>query len=375
MSSLHDFIVANRDEIIERARRRVSSRTAARASDTKLEHGIPIFLTQLVSALEKLDANAGHANAALNNTQSITDSASLHGRDLLTNGLSVGQVVNGYGDVCQVVTTLAAESNAEISVTEFQLFNSCLDDAIAGAVSAYGSQREDDLKYEGTERLGVLAHELRNLLNTATLAFTVIKEGRVGIDGSTGAMLARSLSALSALVDRSLAEVRLEGGVPKLKRVPVAGFIGEIEVGAALEAETYGIQLAVEPGDDDVVIDADRPLLASAVTNLLQNAFKFTDAGGHVVLRTRATSDRVSIDIGDECGGLPPGKAEELFQPFTRRGSDSTGLGLGLSIALKAVRANNGALHVRDVPGTGCVFTIELPRQPALRTQPQASAP
>lgn len=364
MSSLHDFIVANRDEIIERARHRVSARTTAATSDTKLEHGIPIFLTQLVGALEKLDqSKAGAGIGAVNSTQSITDSASLHGRDLLTNGLTVGQVVNGYGDVCQVVTMLAAESNAAISVLEFGLFNSCLDDAIAGAVSAYGSQREEDLTYEGTERLGVLAHELRNLLNTATLAFTLIKEGRVPVEGSTGAMLARSLSGLSALVDRSLAEVRLEGGVPKLKRTAVATFIGEIQVGATLEAATCGIELAVEPGDDDVVIAADRPLLASAVTNLLQNAFKFTHTGGHVVLRTRATPDRVSIDIGDECGGLPPGKAEELFQPFTRRGSDSTGLGLGLAIALKAVRANNGALSVRDVPGTGCVFSIDLPRQ------------
>jgi signal transduction histidine kinase len=363
-SGLHDFIVANRDEIIERARRRVSARTAARASDTKLEHGIPIFLTQLVTALEQLDSS-NPVLPGLSSTQSITDSASLHGRDLLTNGLTVGQVVNGYGDVCQVVTRLAAESNAAISVQEFQLFNGCLDDAIAGAVGAYGSQREDDVADEGTERLGVLARELRNLLNTATLGLAIIKEGRVGLTGSTGAMLGRSLSDMSALVDRALAEVRLEGGLPRLKRVSVADFIAEMEDGALLDVANYGIQLAVDPGGGDIMVDADRQLLASAVTNLLQNAFKFSHAGGHVTLRTRATPDRVLIEVGDECGGLPPGKADELLQPVTLRGADSRGQGLGLSIATKAVRANNGALRVRDIPGTGCIFTVDLPRQSA----------
>jgi C4-dicarboxylate-specific signal transduction histidine kinase len=66
--------------------------------------------------------------------------------------------------------------------------------------------------------------------------------------------------------------------------------------------------------------------------------------------------------VCDECGGLPPGKAEELFRPFTLGSSDRTGLGLGLSIALSATRANLGNLYVRDVPAKGCVFTIELLR-------------
>jgi signal transduction histidine kinase len=363
---LHDFIIAHREEIIERARQRVSKRTAARAGDTKLHHGIPIFLTQLVSAL----AQAGSANSlrlvgAAQSTKTITDSATLNGRDLLTNGLSVGQVVNGYGDVCQVVTELAGEVHAAISVQDFQLFNGCLDDAIAGAVTAYSGKRERDVAYEGTERLGVLAHELRNLMNTATLAFGIIKEGKVGLEGSTASMLARSLSGLSALVDRSLAQVRLEAGLPKLERVAVADFIGEVEVDATIQLAAYGLSLSVDPVAADIAVDMDRQLLSSAVLNLLQNAFKFTRTGGRVKLTTRATADRVQIEVADECGGLPPGKVEELFQPFARRSADSSGLGLGLTIAMSAVRANSGDLHVRDIPGTGCVFTVDLPRQPA----------
>jgi signal transduction histidine kinase len=360
---LHDFIVENREKIIDRARQRVSERTAPKSTDTKLEHGIPIFLTQLVSALAQVSsANPLRLVGKADATRQITDSATHHGRDLLRNGLTVAQVVNGYGDVCQVVTELAGETNAAISVQDFHIFNRCLDDAIAGAVSAYEGQREHDLTYEGTERLGVLVHELRNLLQTATLAFAIIKEGKVGIDGSTGAMLTRSLSGLSALVDRSVAQVRLEAGPPKLERVSLPEFITEIAFSARMQAEGYGLLLTVDPVDSAVAIAADAQLLASAITNLLQNAFKFTHAGGHVSFTTRVTADRVLIDIADECGGLPPGKAEELFRPFNRRSSDRSGLGLGLSIAMSAARANSGDIQVRDIPGTGCVFTINLPR-------------
>jgi signal transduction histidine kinase len=73
----------------------------------------------------------------------------------------------------------------------------------------------------------------------------------------------------------------------------------------------------------------------------------------------------VLVEVEDECGGLPPGKAAELFRPFQQAGSDRTGLGLGLSITRKSIEANGGLVRVRDIPGTGCVFTIDLPRLPA----------
>lgn len=365
---LNDFILANREEIIERARGRVSARSAPKATDTNLEHGIPIFLTQLVSALEEAGTTPRlHLVGTTDAVKRITDSATLHGRDLLKNGLTVAQVVNGYGDICQVVTDLALERQATISVQDFHVFNGCLDDAIAGAVTAYASQREDDLVYEGTERLGILVHELRNLLQTALLSLSIIKEGRVGVDGSTGAMLTRSLSGISSLVDRALAEVREKAGSPKLEPISLAEFIREMELSGAQQADAYGIQLAVAPVGTEVMIAADSQLLASAVANLLQNAFKFSKKGGHVSLTTRLSDDRVYIEISDECGGLPPGKAEELFRPFQRGGAVRSGLGLGLTIALSAARANAGDINVRDIPGKGCVFSLELPLQPPLR--------
>ena len=98
------------------------------------------------------------------------------------------------------------------------------------------------------------------------------------------------------------------------------------------------------------------------MTNLLNNAFKFTPVGGRVVLRARANEDRrLLIDVEDECGGIPASVGDP-FQAFAeRRGRDRTGLGLGLSIARKAVRVHGGDIHIRNAPGKGCVFTIDIP--------------
>ena len=363
---LQEFIAANREQIIDRVRQRVSERTAPKSTSSQLEYGVPILLTQIVDALARVaSAPTLHLVGTVAGTTEIADTAALHGKELLRNGLTVGQVVNGYGDVCQVVTELAGEANVLISVQEFHAFNKCLDQAIAGAVTAYAAQRERDVAYEGTERLGVLAHEMRNLLNTMTLSLAIIREGKVGLGGSTGAMLARSVSALSSLVDRSVAEVRLEAGIAKVQRFSMVEFMEEMQVSAAVHAEGYGLHFTMHPVDRDLMVDADWQLLASAVSNLLQNAFKFSRAHGHVSLATRSTADRILIDVRDECGGLPPGKTEDLFRPFARGSADRSGLGLGLSIALSAVRANAGNIHVRDIPGSGCVFTIDLPRRPS----------
>jgi len=81
-----------------------------------------------------------------------------------------------------------------------------------------------------------------------------------------------------------------------------------------------------------------------------------------VSLRTSATAGRVSFAVEDECGGLPGGKAEDLFRPYAQRSPNRQGVGLGLSIARRGIEANGGTLRVQDLPGKGCIFTIDLPR-------------
>jgi len=85
------------------------------------------------------------------------------------------------------------------------------------------------------------------------------------------------------------------------------------------------------------------------------------------------STDRVLIEVEDECGGLPAGDPALMFRPFERRSIDRTGLGLGLSISQRGVEANGGKLDVRNTPGTGCVFIIDLPMAPALAEAPSTA--
>jgi signal transduction histidine kinase len=120
------------------------------------------------------------------------------------------------------------------------------------------------------------------------------------------------------------------------------------------------------PTDNQIEVEVDPEMLAAAVGNLLQNAFKFTKRHSQVSLNAHVTAGRVLIEVKDHCGGLPSGIPEKLLLPFVQSGQDRSGLGLGLDICRRSVEANNGTLRVRDVPGSGCVFTIDLPiRQPA----------
>jgi signal transduction histidine kinase len=373
---LHEFLTSNRVNLIDRCRVKVSQRSAPRVTPAELTHGIPLFLDQLIKTLEveqtsdpllsrKVSGPAGGISPVLTE---MGASAALHGRELLQQGFTVDQVVHDYGDLCQAITDLAFELDTPITTDEFRTLNRCLDNGIADAVTEYSYQRYSVLAKDGVqalnERLGFLAHELRNLLHTGTLAFSAIKLGNVGVNGATGAVLERSLIGLRTLIDRSLADVRVAAGMlPRHELVSVVDFIDQIGVSALLEAHARGCRFSVSHVEAGLAVDVDRDMLLSAVGNLLQNAFKFTKPGSEVSLSAFAVADRILIEVEDHCGGLPSGSAARMVLPFVQVGRDKSGLGLGLAICKRSVEANNGLLRVRDIPGSGCVFTIELPRQ------------
>jgi len=96
-------------------------------------------------------------------------------------GFSVDQVVHDYGDLCQTITDLAFERDAPFQVDEFRTLNRCLDNAITDAVTEFSYHRDhalaDKQALVANEQAGFFAHELRNALGTATLAFAAVKAG------------------------------------------------------------------------------------------------------------------------------------------------------------------------------------------------------
>ncbi|OUL99837.1 sensor histidine kinase [Variovorax sp. JS1663] len=372
---MHRFLYNNRDELIERCKAKVAQRPRRAATAAQLVHGVPIFLDQLMRTLEaqengEVDESFRISGAAGGDASDLSEmgrSAAAHGKELLELGFSVDQVVHDYGDLCQAITDLAVERDAPFSVDEFRTLNRCLDNAIADAVTEFGVWRDASVALQQTadenERLGVLVHELRNYLHTATLAFTALESGKVPIGGATSTVLKRSLTSLAALLNLSLSQVRGTVEAPQEAAFPVASFVAEARHAASLDASAKGCALSVLDVDATLGISGDRERLVAALVNLLQNAFKFTQAHTEVTLSAYAEGDYVLIDVQDHCGGLPPGATSRIFQPFVQVGDNKSGLGLGLSIARRSVEAGGGVLTVRDLPGTGCVFTIKLPRK------------
>ena len=189
----------------------------------------------------------------------------------------------------------------------------------------------------------MLANAMRNLLNTAILAASAMKRGNVGLGGATAAALDRSLIAMRHLIDRTLAEVRLESSpVGAAEVIEIGPFISDVQLVAVLEASNGECELSVivQP---EIFVRGDRHLLSSAVANLLHVAVTSTKRGGEVFLTARAVDGRVIIDIEDACTGFQPAMAATLES------------------ARKAVEANSGTLTTSAVPGKGCLYIIDLP--------------
>jgi signal transduction histidine kinase len=347
---LHRFLVQNFDELVSRTKAKASARRWPSASTPGLESGIPLLLAQLRETLRTERSAVPLAGGGIGST------AARHARALLEKGWSVSQVVHDYGDVRQAITELAVAKGAAISLEELGALSRCLDTTIAEAVAEYARLKDEATSHREVERLGQVGHDLRNQLQTALLSFRALKAGKAGIDGSAGDALGRSLIRLRDLIDTTLSEVSLA----TTSRVSLAAFVHEVAVAAHPDAEHREIRLTIEPGDPALAVDVDPQLLASALMNLLQNAFKYTRAHGCVTLRARSENGRAFVEVEDECGGLVTSEGDPRRALGDRRRSDRSARGHGLS-SRRAVQSNGGEVHAHNLPGKGCIFGIQLP--------------
>ena len=349
---LHRFITEHHSEITDRVARRLRMRDSRNAGDVPARE-LTMFLDQRSTSLR-------HRREPFAGTSDIAATAMRHGANLMRAGKPATEAVQAYGDVCQAVTELARERGTDISAADFCVFNSCLDHAIGNAVGEHARITEESRAADEVQRLGHAAHELRDHLQTARLAFEKLRRTQSFGDDVSAAMLGRSLMNLVAVIDRTLADVRLAAGIERRESVIVEAFLEEVADTGRLHGAERGVGLVIESTAVGT-IDADPQLLMSAVMNLVHNALKFTASGGQVLIRAATPGGRLVLSVEDQCGGIPD-SAGELFRSFDdRRGLDRTGMGLGLSIARKVVRFHGGDIQVVNHPGTGCVFTIDMP--------------
>lgn len=380
--ALVEFLKAHERAIQERIAEKCSALAGVRPDSAVTNSGLPVFFQQLLHVLEHAPTEAVHLDVdqvgmvkAANDCDEpaiavaagrpfdveVAKSAGAYGRELHELGYTLSHVVHAYGAICQSITEIAIEKKAAITTEEFRALNRCLDTAIAGAVTMFHTERACDWNNRETQHLGFLAHELRNALAIVNTSLRLIKEGTVGFGGSIGQVLDRALKRQQELIDRSLAEVRLRVD-PKVHKefAAVHQLIDQVIVASDVEARTkkQTLQAEVEPG---LEIEADQYLLFSAVSNLVHNALKYTCTGGMIRIRAYRAGEEAIVEVEDECGGLKSESPSELFKPFEQQHKNREGLGLGLTIAHRAIALNGGTIVVKNLPGHGCIFRISLP--------------
>lgn len=313
------------------------------------------FLDELTVELER----ALFPALGTHHTGPMSAVASAHGVQRLRLGFSVAEVVREYGLLHDAILALAEESHYALRPIESRVLSRAISRATASAVTEYARRRDDDQQQQTAEHFAFIAHELRNPLASARLAFAMLlRKGTVTPSRATE-VVTRSLGRVGDLIDHALIAVRMRGKAPlRLERFPLQTLVEEAFGESSTDAEEKRITLthACAPA---LEIEGDRRLLRSVVTNLVRNAIKFTREGGKVIVRASGDRERVRLEVEDTCGGIPSEQIERVFAPFVQAGDDRSGFGLGLAIARQAVEAHGGTIDVRNVDG-GCVFVVEL---------------
>jgi signal transduction histidine kinase len=347
---LADVVRERRSEVLDFARKRLAELMPERPAQDAGDY--------LPSLLDHIVAHIGDPRVNADDDGAIAASAAHHGRQAHQRGTDIHFVVHDIGVICESVAEIAGRAGVTIAPADWQKLNRALDVAIAHAVSSYEALRDKERRRSAAD-LGSVAHELRNALAAATVAFEAVKRGRVGTDSRTADIVTRNLKRGALLARNLVVQSKVEAR-PELILAPFALWSIVDDVVATVPAVVTKTEIRVA---SDIVVVADEELLISALTNLVQNAVKFTQPGGTVTVRARQSADSIAIEVEDGCGGLPPGKAETLFAPFVQHRSDRRGAGLGLSIVLKIMLAHGGSVRVQDLPGRGCVFELSFPRR------------
>jgi PAS domain S-box-containing protein len=225
-----------------------------------------------------------------------------------------------------------------------------------------------------TEFLATLAHELRNPLAPLTNGLQLLRMPATTPQAQQKArdMMARQLSHLVHLVDDLLDIARISSGKVELKkeRVTLKSVLGSA-VETSMPLVTSGAHsLEVSLPDESLELVADSTRLAQVVSNLLNNAAKYTPSGGRIRLGAGRADDQVVISVSDTGIGIAQDSLPEVFEMFTQVGRNKDrsqgGLGIGLALVRRLVQLHGGSVTAQSPGiGKGSTFTVRLPLAPS----------
>lgn len=354
-SILATLIVDNRERIVDRF---VERARAVGASKMLPEEEIIDSLREYLQELADRVREEWTSQRGPVGPQTVATS---HGEQRFTHGYDLPALVREYGALEDLLSDVIEERGG-VPFAEIRLLYKHLLLGIADSAGKYAALRDAELRRQTQEHIAFLAHEVRNPLSSATMAAGLIRaRGEVTSSRAFDA-LERGLEKAAQLINDALLTVRLrEAGALDRGPIEMSALLAEIAADSEEDAAAKGVSMNVE---GDCVVVGDRKALASAISNLVRNAVKFSKANGDVHVHARRADGRIIIEVADSCGGLPEGAERKLFDPYVQVGKDRTGFGLGLAIAKQVADAHTGQLRVHNLPDKGCVFVLDLPAVP-----------
>jgi len=356
---LHEFIAANAQPIVDDWLGRIRRTIAPASMDApELYDSLPVFLLAVAQVMAESREEGTPQMVSETGLPGKSPIAREHGEQRLRLGFDASSIVREYFTLRTSILEMAKAAQVEVSPLDVEVLTHCIATGIADAVLEYSKQRDEMLQRQASKHIGFLAHELRNALGSARLALMTVALYEPMKASRSFQILQRNLNRLGELIDQSLLDARLKSKAElRLETLDIHRIAKDVVAESAAEERRVQVSVSFE---GDPMIQGDARLLHSTLSNLIRNAVKYTSEGGRVTVRGRSVEERMVIEVEDECGGLPEGKIQELFNPFVQGGSDRTGFGLGLAIAKQAAEAHSGAIRVHNLPGKGCVFTLDL---------------
>jgi two-component system, OmpR family, sensor histidine kinase KdpD len=224
--------------------------------------------------------------------------------------------------------------------------------------------RTDELK---SALMSAVSHDLRTPLASIMASATSLLEPDIDWDEATRRDLLESINEeavrLNRLVGNLLDMSRIEGGALRPEKDWYA--VGEVidAVVGRLEPRLGGHPLTVDVAPDIPLVPLDFTEIDQVISNLLENALKYTPPGTAIRIQARRAGDQVEIVVADQGPGVPAEHLAHLFDKFYRTGSvrPAHGMGLGLAISKGLVEAHGGHIRAASTPGAGLIVTFTLP--------------
>ncbi|SDC72264.1 PAS domain S-box-containing protein [Massilia sp. PDC64] len=219
------------------------------------------------------------------------------------------------------------------------------------------------------EFLATLAHELRNPLAPISNAIQLMRraDNRDAADRLTG-IVERQVRQIVKLVDDLMEIARISRGKIELDRhaLALADIVRDAVEASRPQVERAGHVLDVTVPDESLVVHGDAVRLTQVLTNLVNNAAKYTDTGGRIELLARREGAAVALRVRDNGRGIPAAQLPHVFdmfaQPHLGNRGDGDGLGIGLAIVRKLVEMHDGTVEAHSAgPGCGSEFVVRLP--------------